>query len=1028
MPFRVWLAAACALALTSSVSWSHDGEELPAGFIAETVVDGWNQPIDLAFLPDGRLLVAEKAGRVWMVEAGVQSAQPIVNLTAEVGDAGSRRLKSLAIDPNFLGNGFLYLFYEVDRHHLFFFGTPQYDPLVTDNVGPTVARITRVTLDPTNNFETLVPGSRFVLLGESASTGFPLIEGHQSGMLRFGVDGTLLASCGDGAGVPPDYGGGAENEQALLEGILTPREDVGSFRAQLLDSLSGKLVRIDPATGDGVASNPYFDPARPRSPRSRIWTSGFRNPFRFDVIPNSAPGPDHPGTILIGDVGRSNWEELNRSTQGAENFGWPLYEGMETLALFATVPTDNPSAPNPLFGQTLPGLGLCTQEFFTFQELLLQESLSAPSWPNPCDPLQQIPASVQPAMHTRPVIDWNHVGPSRSGGFDAQGNAITFNLDDAASPIAGPNFEGSCAMGGVWYEQGNYPSEFENAYLFTDFADNWIKHLRFDATGVPVEVADVGEAVGQVVAMAIDPISTDVYFLQLSVVPQLPGVLVHLAYYANNVPPSAIAQRAPVYGPSPLTVQFDATDSGDPEAMPLSFEWNFGDGTPLSALEAPLHIFPSEDVTSQGTVIAQVLDLVPPQIINLTTGFFPDVISDGFFVNPAAGVVAQTYVTFYDAGVDPDPEDWVGYAFGQNHLLHQLVFQEGAEFSDQGGWFEDLTVDVRVSGIWTEVSGLSVSPPFGAQNGVFYEIYELLFDPILGDAVRVRGLAGGTDAFVSVGELRAIAAPTPTGLPTRYDVSLLVRDDVNLTSQASTSIWIDNTPPSIALSSPLNGGTYDQNAPDLVNLGATVSDLESATPSLTCEWQVSLHHNDHAHPEPLITDCASSIVLGPHGTPDQIYYWEFTLTVTDPQGLPAKQTSLLYPESPSLVAASYAVSLFDGGTTFLTLNAGPSHANEIYWMFMSATGTFPGVNLSGVPVPLNFDPLFALTLKKPFLGLFTQFLGQLDANGAGNAAFRIPAGTDADLAGITVHFAYVSSTTLGSVDFASNPAPLTFNF
>ena len=71
--------------------------------------------------------------------------------------------------------------------------------------------------------------------------------------------------------------------QALADGIIRPKEDVGAFRAQLVDSLNGKVLRIDPATGNGLPSNPYYDAANPRSARSRVWALGMRNPYRMSL-------------------------------------------------------------------------------------------------------------------------------------------------------------------------------------------------------------------------------------------------------------------------------------------------------------------------------------------------------------------------------------------------------------------------------------------------------------------------------------------------------------------------------------------------------------------------------------------------------------------------------------------------------------------------------------------------------------------------------------------------------------------------
>ena len=129
-------------------------------------------------------------------------------------------------------------------------------------------------------------------------------------------------SCGDGASWQTTDVGGAQTgslllPQALADGILRPKEDVGAFRAQLVDSLNGKVLRIDPATGDGVPSNPYYDAGNPRSARSRVWALGLRNPFRMGLQPNTGshfPPDGNPGVLYpwacwlgyLGSIGRGD--------------------------------------------------------------------------------------------------------------------------------------------------------------------------------------------------------------------------------------------------------------------------------------------------------------------------------------------------------------------------------------------------------------------------------------------------------------------------------------------------------------------------------------------------------------------------------------------------------------------------------------------------------------------------------------------------------------------------------------------------
>ena len=81
--------------------------------------------------------------------------------------------------------------------------------------------------------------------------------------------------------------------------------------------MAGKVFRVDPITGQGPASNPYYD-GNPDSNRSKAYTIGFRNPFRFALHPVT-------GEIYVSDVGWELWEELN--VGAGKNFGWPCFEG-----------------------------------------------------------------------------------------------------------------------------------------------------------------------------------------------------------------------------------------------------------------------------------------------------------------------------------------------------------------------------------------------------------------------------------------------------------------------------------------------------------------------------------------------------------------------------------------------------------------------------------------------------------------------------------------------------------------------------
>ncbi len=87
--------------------------------------------------------------------------------------------------------------------------------------------------------------------------------------------------------------------------------------------LSGSMIRVDPATGAGLPTNPHASSTDPNE--RRMVAHGFRNPFRFAIRPGT-------NELWMGDVGWGTWEEINRLANptadgNIDNFGWPCYEG-----------------------------------------------------------------------------------------------------------------------------------------------------------------------------------------------------------------------------------------------------------------------------------------------------------------------------------------------------------------------------------------------------------------------------------------------------------------------------------------------------------------------------------------------------------------------------------------------------------------------------------------------------------------------------------------------------------------------------
>ncbi len=287
-------------------------DELPPGFEVQTVASGFERPVGIAFAGDGRMFVAEQRGMVWVVEEGRTLPEPFIDLRDEVNGPWDRGLLGIALHPQFPSNRHAYLLYTVDP----IFGEPDERP-----GSGAFGRLTRYTGTAASAGNVADPASRLVLLGTVPAEGIPVCDpSHTVGSVRFGLDGSLFVSAGDGAHFDQVDAGGLDPD-CFRGGMFPPEEDIGAFRAQYLDSLAGKILRIDPATGLGLSTNPYWT-GDASDNRSKVWASGLRNPYRVTVRPGSPP----PGTLYIGDVGWFTFEEIDVAT-GGENFGWPCVEG-----------------------------------------------------------------------------------------------------------------------------------------------------------------------------------------------------------------------------------------------------------------------------------------------------------------------------------------------------------------------------------------------------------------------------------------------------------------------------------------------------------------------------------------------------------------------------------------------------------------------------------------------------------------------------------------------------------------------------
>jgi len=133
--------------------------------------------------------------------------------------------------------------------------------------------------------------------------------------------------------------------------------------------------------------------------------------------------------------------------------------------------------------------------------------------------------------------------------------------------------------------------------------------------------------------------------------------------------------------------------------------------------------------------------------------------------------------------------------------------------------------------------------------------------------------------------------------------------------------------------------------------------------------------------------------------------------------------SIYSPRRLTLTSDSHAISLRGGGAQILRLEADADDAGKAFHILGSLSGTAPGVSIGrGLVLPLNLDPYLWLTATQPQLAPVSPSVGWLDASSRAAAAFILPRGLPASLAGTTLHHAFVRFGR--GIESVSNPVPL----
>lgn len=242
-------------------------------------------PWGLAFLPDGRLLVTERPGRLRLVDPNGRLSDPLTGVPA-VQAKGQGGLLDVAVDPRFADNKLVYLSYA--------------EPSDAGTAGTAVAR-GRLTAEGLEQVEVIYRQQ-------------PKVKGanHFGSRLVFARDGTLFVTQGDRY----DY---REQAQDLSSGL-------------------GKIVRIHP-DGSVPRDNPFVgrDGSRPE-----IWSYGHRN------IQAAALHPD-TGQLWTVEHGARGGDELNHPEAGKNYGWPVITYGVDYTGLRIGEGTAKPGMEQPVY-------------------------------------------------------------------------------------------------------------------------------------------------------------------------------------------------------------------------------------------------------------------------------------------------------------------------------------------------------------------------------------------------------------------------------------------------------------------------------------------------------------------------------------------------------------------------------------------------------------------------------------------------------------------------------------------------------
>lgn len=247
-----------------------------------TYASNLTSPVAMDSPKDGtrRIFICEQTGKIKVIKNGKVNDKPFLDLSNKLDQMGKayseKGLLGIAFHPKYKSNGRFFVYYSAPASSKSFDHTSiiaEYKISADPDIASTSEKIIMKIDQPESN--------------------------HNGGQLAFGPDGFLYIGSGDG-------GGGGDEHGPIGNG-------------QYLNTLLGKILRIDIDS-----KSPYSIPSdnpfvRAKNARAEIWAYGLRNPWRFSFDRKT-------GKLFCADVGQNKWEEVDIIEKG-KNYGWRVMEG-----------------------------------------------------------------------------------------------------------------------------------------------------------------------------------------------------------------------------------------------------------------------------------------------------------------------------------------------------------------------------------------------------------------------------------------------------------------------------------------------------------------------------------------------------------------------------------------------------------------------------------------------------------------------------------------------------------------------------